>query len=280
MSASEIRGLATLERRETRGSSARHAPPPTSSSHFVRPHSTTLSHLVLSCPEHRPEPRNMMQRPRNRQGRPSQHPSADRGRGRGGSRGRGGRFNSNGPSSVPSIQQIVSGAHVSIVLKVDQPTGRQVQGTVADVLTSGNHPRGIKVRLVDGRVGRVQRMATEEEARAGSEGLSNLGRNGEASGGLHQGVRTTTAPSTSRFNIRYRDVREEEELDGPPAGYSLGDLLPPGHPLLEQHDSPAHERGVPNETTDLSSATQVCPVCNEFEGDEIAISHHVNSHFD
>ncbi|GME39275.1 Mfs multidrug transporter [Neofusicoccum parvum] len=152
----------------------------------------------------------MMQRPRNRQGRPPQQP-ADRGsgprgrggRGRGGP-GRGGRHDSHAPSNVPTTHQVVSGAHVSIVLKVDQPTGRQVQGTVADVLTSGNHPHGIKVRLVDGRVGRVQRMATEGEARAGSEGLSNLGRNGEPDAGAHQGVRTTR-PSNSRFDIRYRD---------------------------------------------------------------------------
>lgn len=219
----------------------------------------------------------MMQRPRNRQGRPQQQQSADRGRGRGGrgrgGSGRGGRNNFNAPSGVPSIQQVVAGAHVSIVLKIDQPTGRQVQGTVADVLTSGNHPRGIKVRLVDGRVGRVQRMATEQEARAGSEGLSNLGRNGEPNGGVYQGVTTTTRPSNSRFDIRYRDVREEEDLEGPPTGYSLDAFLPPDHPLQERHDDT-------REPTGLSSATQVCPVCNDFEGDELAVSHHVSSHFD
>ncbi|OJD31530.1 mfs multidrug transporter [Diplodia corticola] len=219
-----------------------------------------------------------MQRPRNRQGRPTQQQTADRGRGRGGrgrgGPGRGGRYNSNAPSSVPNTHQVVAGAHVSIVLKVDQPTGRQVQGTVADVLTSGNHPHGIKVRLVDGRVGRVQRMATENEARAGSAGLSNLGRNGEASGGIHQGVTTTTQPPSSRFDMRYRDIREEEEMERPPAGYSLADLLPPDHPLQEQHD-------VHDEPAAFSSAPQVvCPVCQDFEGDEMAVAHHVNSHFD
>ena len=58
----------------------------------------------------------------------------------------------------PSHSQIQVGAIVSIVLKVDQPTGHQVQGTVADVLTSGDHPRGVKVRLTDGRIGRVQEV--------------------------------------------------------------------------------------------------------------------------
>nr|OQO31055.1 hypothetical protein B0A51_03762 [Rachicladosporium sp. CCFEE 5018] len=62
-------------------------------------------------------------------------------------------------SSVPNVQQVTRGAAVSIILKEDQPTGREVQGTVQDLLTRGNHPRGIKVRLADGRVGRVQKMS-------------------------------------------------------------------------------------------------------------------------
>lgn len=57
---------------------------------------------------------------------------------------------SNNTSSIPTTAVVVPGAAVSIVLKVDQPTGREVQGIVAELLTAGNHPRGIKVRLVDG----------------------------------------------------------------------------------------------------------------------------------
>lgn len=49
------------------------------------------------------------------------------------------------------------GARVAIVQKQDQRTGRTVEGVVAAVLTrSATHPHGIKVRLVDGRVGRVK----------------------------------------------------------------------------------------------------------------------------
>lgn len=62
------------------------------------------------------------------------------------------------PENVPSIQQVVPGASVAIILKQDQPTGRRVYGTVQDVLTRGDHPRGVKVRLTDGRIGRVQGM--------------------------------------------------------------------------------------------------------------------------
>ncbi len=51
------------------------------------------------------------------------------------------------------------GLEVSIVLKKDQRTGKLTQGVVKDILTkSPNHPHGIKVRLMDGQVGRVQKI--------------------------------------------------------------------------------------------------------------------------
>ncbi|KAF1979406.1 hypothetical protein BU23DRAFT_447392 [Bimuria novae-zelandiae CBS 107.79] len=64
---------------------------------------------------------------------------------------------------VPAYAAIKEGTAVSLVLKVDQPTGRQVQGIVAELLTRGDHPRGVKVRLRDGRVGRVQRLVSDAE---------------------------------------------------------------------------------------------------------------------
>jgi uncharacterized repeat protein (TIGR03833 family) len=49
------------------------------------------------------------------------------------------------------------GIRVKIVLKQDQRSGKLTEGTVKDVLTnSPTHPHGIKVRLTDGKVGRVQ----------------------------------------------------------------------------------------------------------------------------
>jgi uncharacterized repeat protein (TIGR03833 family) len=52
--------------------------------------------------------------------------------------------------------QIKVGAHVRIVLKQDQRSGKLTEGIVKDILTnSSQHPHGIKVRLVDGKVGRV-----------------------------------------------------------------------------------------------------------------------------
>jgi uncharacterized repeat protein (TIGR03833 family) len=53
--------------------------------------------------------------------------------------------------------QIKPGMHVKIVLKQNQRSGTLTEGVVKDVLTSSStHPHGIKVRLTDGKVGRVQ----------------------------------------------------------------------------------------------------------------------------
>lgn len=49
------------------------------------------------------------------------------------------------------------GIEVDIVLKQDQSTGKLTRGIVKDILTnSPRHPHGIKVRLTNGQVGRVQ----------------------------------------------------------------------------------------------------------------------------
>lgn len=56
------------------------------------------------------------------------------------------------------------GLRVAIVLKQDQRTGRQTVGVVKDLLTnSAFHPHGIKVRLTDGQVGRVQEILGDED---------------------------------------------------------------------------------------------------------------------
>jgi uncharacterized repeat protein (TIGR03833 family) len=54
---------------------------------------------------------------------------------------------------------IKPGLRVRIVLKQDQATGKLTEGIVKDILTSSStHPHGIKVRLMDGQVGRVKEI--------------------------------------------------------------------------------------------------------------------------
>jgi uncharacterized repeat protein (TIGR03833 family) len=59
---------------------------------------------------------------------------------------------------------IKPGMTVLIVLKQDQRTGKLTKGIVKDILTkSPNHPHGIKVRLMDGQVGRVKEIVNASE---------------------------------------------------------------------------------------------------------------------
>ena len=56
-----------------------------------------------------------------------------------------------------------AGLRVAVVLKQDQRTGKRTIGIVKDLLTNSKfHPHGIKVRLTDGQVGRVQEILADE----------------------------------------------------------------------------------------------------------------------
>ncbi|KAM3415426.1 hypothetical protein BST61_g8950 [Cercospora zeina] len=183
-----------------------------------------------------------MHRPRNRQ------PRAANGSARPGGRGGGHRVDARLGADcypVPSTRQVVAGATVSIVQKADQPTGREVQGIVQDVLTCGDHPRGIKVRLADGRVGRVQRMSGTVPPTTSTIATSGHVRH----------------VADARFDDGYID-----SAAGPPprtlADYIL-DLTEPQRAVAQRPDG----------------VNATCPVCGIFEGDEIAVSRHVADHF-
>jgi len=61
-------------------------------------------------------------------------------------------------------KNIRAGMRVAVVLKQDQRTGKQTVGVVKDLLTNSPfHPHGIKVRLTDGQVGRVQEILADEK---------------------------------------------------------------------------------------------------------------------
>ncbi len=62
-------------------------------------------------------------------------------------------------SSGKNRSDVKPGLRVKIILKKDQRTGALTEGVVKDLLTnSSTHPHGIKVRLEDGQVGRVQHI--------------------------------------------------------------------------------------------------------------------------
>ena len=63
----------------------------------------------------------------------------------------------------PNRKEIRPGLRVAVVLKNDQRTGKRTLGVVKDILTSSaSHPHGIKVRLEDGQIGRVQEIVEGE----------------------------------------------------------------------------------------------------------------------
>ncbi len=56
-------------------------------------------------------------------------------------------------------KNVPPGTQVMVVKKEHQRTGQLTQGVVKDILTSSaQHHRGIKVRLTDGVIGRVQEI--------------------------------------------------------------------------------------------------------------------------
>ncbi|WAC04235.1 MAG: YwbE family protein [Methanoregula sp.] len=61
------------------------------------------------------------------------------------------------PNDTKQRSAVLPGITVDIITKTDQRSGKLVRGIVKDVLTNSSfHPHGIKVRLQDGKVGRVQ----------------------------------------------------------------------------------------------------------------------------
>jgi hypothetical protein len=146
---------------------------------------------------------------------------------------------------------------------------------VVDLLTRGDHPRGVKVRLRDGRVGRVQKLVTPEEGESGERLVggagANLGRDGSGGGSGRGG---------GGFGMRggriERDIRDEDEYlyDESRSGASVSNdgLFKALEAADQRH---REERRGAGEQEEIAT----CPVCGEFEGDESAVAHHVEGHF-
>lgn len=63
------------------------------------------------------------------------------------------------------------GLTVDIIQKADQHSGKLSRGRVREILThSLMHPHGVKVRLEDGRVGRIAAIIDTETDRTGTAG--------------------------------------------------------------------------------------------------------------
>ena len=65
--------------------------------------------------------------------------------------------------AVPKMSQLRPGVVVNVVLKAHQQSGKLTTGQISEILTRGDHPRGIKVRLSSGEIGRVQSLSLSSE---------------------------------------------------------------------------------------------------------------------
>ena len=71
-------------------------------------------------------------------------------------------MNTNNDNRGQTRNNISIGSTVDVVLKKDQRTDMLTRGVVKRLLTnSAIHPRGIKVMLEDGQVGRVQAIISK-----------------------------------------------------------------------------------------------------------------------
>lgn len=62
------------------------------------------------------------------------------------------------------------------------------------------------------------------------------------------------------------DVRNEDHFASEPPSRSLADFFP-AEPAVDTNTDKME-----------NTATAICPICGEFEGDEIAVSRHVEDH--
>ncbi|ROW15009.1 hypothetical protein VPNG_03481 [Cytospora leucostoma] len=184
---------------------------------------------------------------------------------------------------VPTISQVVPGATVNIVLKADQPTGRTVQGVVKDLLTRGNHPRGIKVRLADGRVGRVQTMASGTASSSAPPYAGEPSGIGSLAGGVQDtgiGYPESGGSYDPGYGSGSRPGRGGQRGGrGGRGGNGSGGYE-------DEAGLPSQQIGLDAYNGEQAAVSQApleivtCPVCGTFEGDETAVAHHVAAHFE
>ena len=122
--------------------------------------------------------------------------------------------------TVPRQHQLHAGVSVNIVLKADQRSGKLTTGQIANILTRGDHPRGIKVRLADGQIGRVQSLSSPSST-------SGLNNNNTRSLG-ESTSRLTALESRGSGRGRTGFVQQDVRFDGhDPAG------MPPSRSLAD-----------------------------------------------
>ncbi|KAL9636362.1 MAG: hypothetical protein Q9164_002871 [Protoblastenia rupestris] len=110
--------------------------------------------------------------------------------------------------TVPKFSQLRTGLSVNVILKADQPTGKLTTGHIAGLLTRGDHPRGVKVRLSTGQIGRVQSLSSAAPIAEPSVGIQKEGEDFERSMGV-QMARGQDRRERGRYKLQ-EDYRNDD----------------------------------------------------------------------
>jgi uncharacterized repeat protein (TIGR03833 family) len=148
--------------------------------------------------------------------------------------------------TVPKRNQISPGTQVNIVLKVDQPSGKLTTGSVQDLLTRGDHPRGVKVRLTNGHIGRVQSLSTQSpgEGMPSSTIASQISIQGQV-----------PTVQSGHFGNR-RGIQDDYRLDPTPDEAPEASLLDYVKPAKQKKGKKGRKAPPPDELVDSDMTAQ------------------------
>jgi uncharacterized repeat protein (TIGR03833 family) len=157
------------------------------------------------------------------------------------------------------MTEIRPGIHVNIILKADQRTGKLTTGYVSEILTRGDHPRGIKVRLRDGQIGRVQSLSSPSSSASAEPIIPSIkGAAPEAqhARGIRDDYRLGPEPATTTSLLDYvRPPKQKKGKNG--AGTQPIDAMTPQQQLEREFpklDSALVAAILSDHEFDLSSA--------------------------
>ena len=114
------------------------------------------------------------------------------------------------------------GTEVSVIQKQDQRTGRLTKGIVSEILTnSASHPRGIKVRLANGIVGRISSSTSQNVTRRSTHSAAFMDPTPALSGSQAPSLADFMTPVQSTSSITH-----ESEWACPACTFVNSGLLP------------------------------------------------------
>lgn len=82
-----------------------------------------------------------------------------------------------------------------------------------------------------------------------------------------------------RSKFQSRDVRLDDDGEAPAEEIDLFAYVKPAKQKKRKGGAKVQELVEEEEVVKEATTTASCPVCGNFEGDETAVAHHVESHF-